>query len=237
MPGVYAFLWIAQGWSLGIELVFYLLAPFVARTPWRLAALVVIGLVSRYVTYRIFQQVEDPWYYRFVISEMMLFGLGGLGYHVYARFPKSDRRIHLLGAGTLVVAFIIVGFRFILGPLQPVFETGFLPLMLWDPATLLFMALFVSAIFAFARTNAFDRLLGDLSYPVYLSHVGIAAALSLWTGANPLVGNLVYVTAILGVSAALIVFIDRPITKFRARRLGAQHHRAPIAPRLAVQTS
>ena len=38
---------VPQAWTLGIELVFYLIAPFICRSPWRLLGLFIFGAAVR----------------------------------------------------------------------------------------------------------------------------------------------------------------------------------------------
>ena len=56
------------------------LAPFVARSPTRLAALVVAGLAVKALTFAAFG-FADPWTYRFFPSEIATFAIGALSFH------------------------------------------------------------------------------------------------------------------------------------------------------------
>jgi peptidoglycan/LPS O-acetylase OafA/YrhL len=177
--------------------------------------------------------LADPWYYRFAPSEMMLFGLGALSYHAHARLRWSAATQKRVGAGALLVAIVLVGFRGLLGPARAALHIAIAPLMLWDPVLLGVMVLSAPVIFALTRAHRLDRFLGDLSYPFYLSHVAVAAALSGWAAPNAGLGSVVYVGTTFAVSIALLVLIDRPLTKLRARRFGAQSHRRKTADEAA----
>ncbi|MGH8802777.1 MAG: hypothetical protein ACREX6_10860 [Casimicrobiaceae bacterium] len=87
-------------------------------------------------------------------------------------------------------------------------------------------------VFNLTRRWAFDNLLGQLSYPVYLSHVlviGIAKRVDL----GPLDKGLVAIVVTLGLSAALYAFVDRPVEHLRKRiaaaRIGVPRAAAALA--------
>ena len=71
---VLGFLFIQQAWTLALELVFYLIAPFILKKGWRLIILLIISsLVLRLVLYNYFRLQNDPWTYRFFPAELMFF--------------------------------------------------------------------------------------------------------------------------------------------------------------------
>ena len=92
-PFVHDFLIVPQCWTLGVELTFYLIAPFVCRSPWRVAGLFLFGLGARLAIGALVVPKYDLWQYRFSPAEMTLFALGGLAYFggkwVYSRLPGS----------------------------------------------------------------------------------------------------------------------------------------------------
>ena len=64
-PELYQFLLVPQAWTIGVELLFYLIAPFVVRKKARVViGLIVISLLLRAALYRSGLN-HDPWTYRF----------------------------------------------------------------------------------------------------------------------------------------------------------------------------
>jgi peptidoglycan/LPS O-acetylase OafA/YrhL len=230
-PPVYSYLWIVQAWSLGIELIFYALAPFVVRSPIRIVGLIFVGLVSRYLSYLYVGRIADPWYYRFVVSEQLYFGLGALSYHGW-RALNADARIKPIGAAAMVLLAATVVFRHLLW--RPLIVTD---LMLVDPVFLVLVAIFIPSIFVFTRANSWDRFVGELSYPVYLCHLGVGTILSLWPPPTLWMAHLAFLGAVLLVAVALLFLVDIPVTRLRSRLFGAQGFRPSGAAVAQVQAA
>jgi peptidoglycan/LPS O-acetylase OafA/YrhL len=113
--------------------------------------------------------------------------------------------------------------------------SNFAPLMLVDPEFLLLFAILIPAVFQFTRQSRLDRMVGELSYPLYLSHMGVGAALSLWTPPNALTAYGGYFGSALLVSAGLLVVIDIPVSRLRAWLFGArQEPQSPPDPVLPI---
>lgn len=152
---------IAPAWTLSLELVFYLLAPWISR--WRTSALwaiVAASLLVR-VALALLGLDSDPWTYRFLPSEFGLFIAGMLAYRGYAR--------GMLNTPAPTVALIVLCVVFPLLPDGP----AFLGRSALGIATVVLAPFALPWLFARSRDDQRDRAIGDLSYPVYLVHLPV----------------------------------------------------------------
>jgi peptidoglycan/LPS O-acetylase OafA/YrhL len=224
-PGaqVNSFLLVPQCWSIGVELAFYLIAPFVCRKLSTLVALLVFGTVTRLIIAALHPAAPDPWLYRFAPAEMLLFAAGGLAYFagrsVYASRPRLARAT--CGVSIAVFALVVFG-NDIAAPMVGVVSWHLL-LVNWP--YLLLMTLAVAPLFYGAESHRLDGALGELSYPMYLCHMLVGTLIATWLPERWQAGNLLYVAAVILTAIALDVLIVKPVDTFR-RRLGA---RAPAA--------
>ena len=95
---LYEFLAIPPAWSLGCELTFYLLAPFLVRLRDRwLLCVIGLSLLARGGGLALGLH-DDPWSYRFFPFELAMFGLGVMTYRLYSRHRYTwiqDRRLRV----------------------------------------------------------------------------------------------------------------------------------------------
>lgn len=184
------FLWIPPAWSVAVELTFYLLAPLLAC---RLRAAAVVGvmalsLAGRWLCASQFGLDHDPWTYRFMPFELFSFCLGMLACRLMRRHTAAfDRLAHaaerlgtLLGGlavpvlAMLVLASTSLHLMFtavVRRSLDQVMAPGSATLaVLAGTASLAAWGLFVPVVFSMTRRNPLDRMIGELSYPVYLLH-------------------------------------------------------------------
>lgn len=216
---VWPYMLVPQCWSLGVELTFYLIAPFVCRRWQTVAGLFAFGLVMRIIL-AWFVPIADPWTYRFAPTEMMMFAAGGLAYfagrNLCPRFPRATRIACFVSLGALF-AFVVAEeqiFR-IIGRWDALSS-----LMLINKAPPLFlMALAAAPLFYGTRSNRVDQLLGELSYPMYVCHFIIMQLMTNYKLMTP--DNALYVAIVIGVSLLLFYFVTVPTDKFR-RRFGAR---------------
>lgn len=87
-------------------------------------------------------------------------------------------------------------------------------------------------LFNLTRRSRLDNMLGQLSYPVYLSHILVLEILTR-TGVGRLDKGLVAAVLTLALSVALYLFVDRPIERIRTR-IAAVEDRSWVAARSAV---
>jgi peptidoglycan/LPS O-acetylase OafA/YrhL len=160
---------IRQAWSLGIELSFYLLAPFLLRLlSSALAILAVICLISKFLIIFRFG-LSDPWTYRFFPFELGYFLIGSLSFRLTAslasRFEFSGGKFYT-AIVYIFVAFLATSSGYFPG------EAVFYPLAL---------GALLPFIFLLTDGNKIDRWIGEFSYPFYILHllafslVGLAA--------------------------------------------------------------
>ena len=164
-------LWVPQIWSLGIEIAFYCIAPYLTRLSTKQISIIAFTLLSfRFVG--LFTVLKfDPWTYRFFPFELPLFITGILIQRKkriinewLIRLPKF---IYSLKAQRLLIlsSFIICGL------LPSLSEFGRLCLV---SVLILIVVIPVLA----ADWPSWDRKIGELSYPIYISHMFVIATLS-----------------------------------------------------------
>src|SRR4029077_12379723 len=79
---------IPQAWSLGTELSFYLVAPFILRSSWRIVFFVFVASIALRVGLFSAGLYYDPFSYRFFPAELMWFLLGYGCYVVYRHVSR-----------------------------------------------------------------------------------------------------------------------------------------------------
>lgn len=207
-----AYLLVPQAWTLGVELTFYLLAPFlILRSTRFLVIVALLSLLLRLYLYNVLGLTNDPWTYRFFPTELAFFVSGMLSYRLYARVRSKDLK-HMPIAAWGAVTTWIVGFQFLPGDLTK-----------W--VYYLAVALLLPLVFVATKDRKWDRLVGEMSYPVYLSHMFVIGVTS-WIAAKlgtrlPLAVPALVAT--LALSLVMVRWISQPLETFRQSR-GILHH-------------
>lgn len=153
----------SQAWTLGVELTFYLLAPFILFKKRIVIILLSASLLLRAYLIYIGIGFNDPWTYRFFPTELALFLLGSLAHQVLLPayrniFDKGQLERYSAIATYLLISLTLV-FSFI--PAKELYKT----LALFS----LFLLLLPST-FIFQSKRDWDKSIGDLSYPIYICH-------------------------------------------------------------------
>jgi len=225
-PGaqVNSFLLVPQCWSIGVELTFYAIAPFVCRRWWSIAALAVFGAVTRAIIAKLFPPFAGPWLYRFAPSEMLLFASGGLAYFISRAIcpscPKAFKRLSYVALGCFsAVVFGLLPNAWLGANIST------LNLMLFPVLSLLVISL--GSLFYGMRDNKWDQYIGELSYPMYISHIFVAGIVATYVPAEMRSGNLCYVLLTIAFSTMLYVGVTIPADALR-KRFGARVQTGPV---------
>jgi peptidoglycan/LPS O-acetylase OafA/YrhL len=202
---LYRGLIVPPAWSLGIELSFYFLAPYLLklRSHWLVigACLFLSAKVIAVATFHL----GDPWTYRCFPFELGYFLLGALAFRYRG---VLDQIVPQHVAKVLVYPFVIV-FAAVQLPVSS-------PTLIYPIA----FALLLPLLFRTTASSKRDRWIGELSYPFYIFHyflVGCARFIA-WRAlhlADAYVGWIALVLT-LGLSAVSLALETRFIEPWRS---------------------
>jgi peptidoglycan/LPS O-acetylase OafA/YrhL len=211
---------IPQAWSVGLELCFYLLVPFINRlTTGTIAGLAGASLIARLLAYRVFDLAADPWTYRFFPFELSHFLLGMLAFRLYVAtrgrvsmppVASTFRGFAIVSVFALTIFYGAARCIELLSRPIPLAYATLLTYPLW--------AILIVGLFVVSRSNRFDRTIGELSFPVYLVHYFIISiareALRITSLPHSWLGP---VSALSSVAAAIVLFkfCTEPIDRAR----------------------
>lgn len=217
-PPLYTFLLVHICWSLAVEIVFYLIAPFILRRkPAILIALCAASLLIRFLLYQK-RLYRDPFSYRFFPSELVFFLVGALGYRAYVALQVDKLPKALLQAAFGLVLAYTIFYQFVPGG-ELVRQVGYY----------VCFALALPLIFALTKQSRWQIVVGNLSYPVYVSHLLVLILLPpvltrLHLSQEYLPYFLVFGTLI--AATLLERFIVEPVEVFRQRRVTVMKEKA-----------
>jgi peptidoglycan/LPS O-acetylase OafA/YrhL len=223
---LYEGLLVPQAWTLGLELTFYLLAPFILFRKKILIALLLSSLLLRIYLISIGLGTQDPWTYRFFPTELALFLLGALAHQVLLPiYQKNLNKTQLEKYSKISTYFLVL--------LTLVFS--FIPINEIKKSFALFCVflLLMPLIFIFQSNRKWDKEIGKLSYPIYISHILVIDVFSFFiskivpTENLDILGKSVSLDKIsLGLSAVIFSiglaillnkFVGKPIETLRNR--------------------
>jgi peptidoglycan/LPS O-acetylase OafA/YrhL len=195
-------IWIRQAWSIGTEIWFYLLAPFIVRR----SVLVQIAIAGTSCTFMVFMERVSPLTYYFFPANLWFFLSGSLLFQFYRSWYFPPPR--WVGLPALICA-IVVGC-----------SVGAVGNPTIHNIMLIVIALSIPLLFHMSATWQWDAAIGNLSYPVYLVHIVtigvLAAAFRIHSGV------LAAIISVL-VSMLIVRFIDSPMDKYRQWRVSCEN--------------
>lgn len=203
----YRLLIVPQAWSLSVELCFYVVAPFIVRRSW-LMILPIILLSFKFGSFLLANGFSsDPWVYRFFPTQICYFLIGTISFKFYRLMQKKqkwgEKYFKIVGwILMLILAGLIVAYSFL-----PIEVEKRMQLMI------ILVAFSVPFIFIATKNYKFDRFLGDLSYPFYISHYLLVN--------HVLVPNAPAWVLLLSLlfSILILYFVEYPIEIYRQARI------------------
>lgn len=205
------FMMIPVAWSLSLELMFYALAPFIARRPaWQIAALMLVSLLARVSAAFGLGLAADPFSYRFFPFELALFLAGVLAYKAWAANRTAWQR-PAARALALALPVAILAYPWLLGAAPD--DAFFVPQRI---GLLALLACALPAIHGWSERSRRDRALGELSYPLYLGHL-LVLGLASGAVADPALRTLAASALSIGLAWLVVRFADLRIEAWRRR--------------------
>jgi peptidoglycan/LPS O-acetylase OafA/YrhL len=206
-PNVYLFGFNSIAWTVGVELIFYIIAPFILRKRFFIPLLLLILSLSIRVAFYQFGLQSHPWDYMFFPTQLMFFMGGCLSYHLY-KFIKKVNKPHLNKYLYALLFSVIMFYSYL-------FNNSFLS------QAILFIALIVliPSSFLVTKNSKADRYLGNLSYPVYISQMLVISATRAHAFPKPLGFGGTTLLLVLIISIILEYCVSRPIENYRQRRI------------------
>ncbi|MCE0521455.1 MAG: acyltransferase [Methylacidiphilales bacterium] len=210
-------------WTLALEMMFYVIAPFIVRWsawPQILVCLASVGL--RIGTYWMIDPTENSWHMvHFFPYELAFFMAGSIGYQIYRHKKALLKSLEGFTHWFRWVFFaLIIAYSRLPGG-------AYLRESILVPALFLMIPL----LFFHTKNNPRDRLIGELSYPFYLVHSLILFTMRPWVPhyfPSVFVGPLY---AIMSVGSAYLIyrFIDEKIDNYRHRLFERTRAESPPA--------
>ena len=143
-----------QGWSLGLELTFYLVLPFILA--FRARGVMFAASMLVFILACIGTIPTNTWSYRLLPGTLFIFLCGSYTFSGSAK----ERRI-TLGAAMSVCAVLLVGSKFF-------------PQLAWPENSEVLVGVLIGIPLVYwltsVRAGKLDALLGNLSYGIYLNH-------------------------------------------------------------------
>jgi len=205
-------------WSLGIELLFYALAPFLARRKagWTVA-LFTLGAAARVVLIGYTHSLTGLTADRFFPTALPFFLAGMLACRWRAAITRHPASSLIAGGGT-ILCVVFIGAASVAG-----IRAG-IPGQLFGLVFAGVAFLGIPALFAFSNSplvptwmRRWDAEMGALSYPAYLAHWQVITAFEAFLPETPMRSALIIAT-VLSFAAILTRWVEEPIDRYRERR-------------------
>ena len=214
-PPLTTLLMVPPAWTLGVELTFYLVAPFILRKkPVVIIVLILLSFLLRVGLYCNYGTQVDDWMYKFFPTSLFFFLLGYVSYRIYLKM-KTDNLNNKLGY--IILTLLIM--ETIVYPYISDAKINYFPFGFSDTLYYISIILGVPFLFIYFKSNKLDNKIGELSYPIYICHKLIFYILkSLPFLSGRFLGLYVVICSII-FAILLTKWVAIPIERYRQSRL------------------
>lgn len=203
-----------QAWTLGVELTFYLIAPFVLERKKIIFLLLLLSIAIRVYVLQIGLGRNDPWTYRFFPTELALFLFGALAHQVLLPFYRkyfSGERMEVVARNSTYFLVLVTLVYWLI----PIYE------LIKAPVFFLLFLFFMPFIFVFQSTRSWDKWVGDLSYPIYICHllaIHVVTLILAKLGAADKI-SIAFLAVIFSIVFSMVLnsFVANPVEVLRSR--------------------
>jgi peptidoglycan/LPS O-acetylase OafA/YrhL len=211
---LHSFLFIPQAWTLGLELTFYLVAPYIVRKGFKtVITLIVMSFLLRLYIYNILCFQNDPWTYRFFPTEIMFFLLGYISYRINLKIKELSIPKSINASVLLFIIIFTITYQYL-----PLINIGFSPFTLNEMIYFISITFSIPILFNYLKNYKLDNKIGELSYPVYISHMLILMVCNILPFIFFKSGWVIAIITLI-VSFLLNKLIAIPFESFRQARL------------------
>lgn len=210
------YLLIPQAWTLQIELLFYLLAPFIIKLSKKLFLTLSFAYIAIFFGIVVPRNLMPHTLIYLFLSNLVFFLLGVFSYRFLFNLFKREKikPKHLKIIYFLFLVYLIFYNLIKLKISIPIMNIDSLPYYLALTVTL-------PAIFTQTSSSMVDSFIGRLSYPVYITHLFVIKFLTnLGLQSSLLPSSILIIFITLYISYLGLRFIDKPIDHFRQNRIG-----------------
>jgi len=205
--------WISPvAWSLGLELTFYALVPFLVTRIRLMVWIFIFSIVGRYGAYLLQGWQTDPayqliWAYRFFPFEIALFLAGVFAHRTLTRLSPKFLSLIALPEIFLSMMFAMIGALCYFSIFYPRLNEA----TYWCYYAMTFAGIIV--LFHNTKNSKHDSHIGDLSYPMYILHLPVIWFLIYVVGAAES-DNVIYFTVPITILISIVfsklqILVDR----------------------------
>ncbi len=195
-------------WSVGVEICFYLVAPLFARS-WRVTALLLAIFIIVYITIKNALFFHHPLDHRSALNSFWLFLMGMISYWLWFSLRKKLISFDVSWWVASVSGCVII--LFLISIVQHYFNNPYINIICFS-----LFACSVALVFDFTKNSRLDRFIGELSYPIYLTHWPIVAYL-ITNHRGSWMWSLIIICISVLCSLILYVLIDKNVEKYRRK--------------------
>lgn len=185
-------------WTLSIEILFYIIAPYILRSRQRTLVFFTIAIIYTLAAKILLQttslKLRTDLYY---LGPALYFALGAGAYWIHKLHANDIKNLAKIYALALLLVLVCTTHSTL------------------QSLILVALAALSPVLFAKTKNNKIDKWFGDLSYPLYITHIPVTIVVR-WLGLFE-ANTFTYVASIIVGTLVAVYAIELPVERFRRR--------------------